>query len=232
MKMLAIAAFTLLLFGRSEAPAQELSQAQSAILLSRMQVGMGLPAYITAGSEMFRALDIDMDGRVTLADKERQEEEWPKAIWRPRLEEILRHDLNFDGVITRDEVFAYETHNAKHLEYTIGLRAADNAAVDRAVKIMLADCNGDGKIEWNEIITHVKELPVVPVSQGNAMWRVMDAILSLAGSDPSGLSKDGFENALRTVFDGTDSNKDGLVSQEEIDESRFKAGLAPAGRRH
>lgn len=224
-----MAASTLLLLTAGEAPAQAVSSEQKAVLVGGMQAGMRLPAYLAAGGGIFRAIDIDMDGRITEADRKLQEDGWPDGVWRPRLEEILRHDLNFDGIVTQDEAFAYEDRHAKRRAYMLGIQADDTSAQRRAADVMLADRNGDGRIEWDESFAHVRSTPVMPVAEGNAMRRVMDAIFSLAGSDPSCLSRDRYEDALRTVFNETDSNKDGLLSEQEID--RLRAGLDPTKRR-
>ncbi|OYW63462.1 MAG: hypothetical protein B7Z40_14840 [Bosea sp. 12-68-7] len=168
------------------ASAQELTQSQRTMLVSQMRDGMTLPAFVAANTHIFRAADINMDGRVTLADMRLQEEKWPHATWRPRIEEIFRHDTNFDGVVTREEAYAHQQFNYQRNAYLFGA-AFDLAMVDkRAADVMVADTNGDGKVEWLEAVEFVKFAPVPPITT-NGYHSFMIALLEIADG-PHGLT--------------------------------------------
>jgi hypothetical protein len=86
------------------AVAQQAPLDPAAYFISGVAPGTRLRVFMNDARQQFRGSDIDMDGTVSQADARIQDETWPHAVWRPVLEELARYDLDFDGVVTRDEI--------------------------------------------------------------------------------------------------------------------------------
>ena len=181
---------------------------------------MNLQGFTQQLQSYFRGVDINMDGVVSQADADLQAADWPRAIWRPRLAELIGHDLNFDGVITYEEVVrslgfrirrqAYITPSGQNSEEFLRSR------IDEAVAgVMRADRNGDGRIDWEEMLAFARHAPVPPNSAGNAMAGVLAVVRSMDADGDGVVTVAEFNAALERVFREADADNDGIISKEE-----------------
>ena len=182
--------------------------------------GMNLQGFTQQLQSYFRGVDFNMDGVVSQADADLQAADWPRAIWRPRLVELIGHDLNFDGVITYEEVVrslgfrirrqAYIAPSGQNSEEFLRNR------IDEAVAgVMRADTNGDGQIDWEEMLAFARQALVPPNSAGNAMAGVLAVVRSMDADGDGVVTVAEFNAALERVFREADADNDGIISKEE-----------------
>jgi Ca2+-binding EF-hand superfamily protein len=206
------------------APARAQSVDPEAYFANDVVAGMRLPALITRARHHFRTADLNMDGVVNQIDAQMQVEAWPRAIWGPALSELQRHDLDFDGVITRDEVVRSESFRIRRNAYMFPrgeqneqyLRDQIDTAVER---IMRADRNGDGRIDWDEMRAFAQQRQIPANSVGDSL---MGMILSLDTDGNGSVTPAEFDAGVERVFRAADTDGDGILSKEEIDALRAR----------
>jgi hypothetical protein len=136
---------------------------------------------ISHARQEFRGSDIDIDGTVSQADARIQDETWPTGVWRPLLEELARYDLDFDGIVTRDEILMGVSRRIRRHAYIFPSGGDSEESLERrieqdVVRLARADRNGDGRIEWDEMLAFARQTPVPPNSVGGS---IMSTILSM-----------------------------------------------------
>jgi Ca2+-binding EF-hand superfamily protein len=180
-----------------------------------------LRVFINDARRQFRGSDIDMNGTVSQADARIQDETWPKAVWRPVLEELLRHDLDFDGVVTRDEILMGVSRRIRRNVYIFPSGDSEASSKQRieqdVVRLARADRNGDGRIEWDEMLAFARQTPVPPNSVGGL---TMSTILSMDENRDGSVTREEFDKAIERIFRLVDTDRDDILSKEELDTFR------------
>lgn len=183
--------------------------------------GTPLRAFIAHARQQFRGSDIDMDGTVSPADARIQEETWPSGIWRPVLEELARHDLDFDGVVTRDEILMGVSRRIRRNAYIFSSSDSEETLKQRieedVARLARADRNGDGRIEWDEMLAFARQTPVPPNGVGGS---IMNTILSLDEDGDGSVTSEEFDRAIERIFRAVDADRDGVLSRDELDTFR------------
>jgi Ca2+-binding EF-hand superfamily protein len=179
------------------------------VLAERTPAGINLDRYFVHMGRLFRWLDANADGVLTIADAE-----YHTAMQLPRLQlsatvEVMRADLNGDGVVTHDEA----TQMARYEQ-----RSETNHLEKVASQVecwMTADIDGDGRITLAEALkTYRSPAPRSPGSRDNAD-RVRDA-LTLSSRGDGQVTLADFENAATALFQTIDVDGDGKISLDEV----------------
>ncbi|MEA2872078.1 MAG: Dockerin type domain, partial [Hyphomicrobiales bacterium] len=74
---------------------------------------MRLPAFLDQMRNFFRTADANADGVVSASDIEWLSAHTAMGARAQIVGELLRYDINGDGVVTRDEIVEIETRNAR-----------------------------------------------------------------------------------------------------------------------
>lgn len=131
---------------------------------------------------------------------------------------VLRDDLDGDGRVTRAEVMQAHGHEARRTMMSSGVPVEPTPAqaaevlkqiVERAMK---PDANGDGAITWNEMLALANEQQRLVAGS----YRQHEAVpLTLDGNGDGTVSRAEYKALIDLVFDKTDTNRDGKLTQEE-----------------
>ncbi len=204
------------------AAAQQAPPDPAAYFTSGVAPGTRLGIFINDARQQFRGSDIDMDGTVSEADARIQNETWPHAVWRPVLEELARYDLDFDGIVTRDEIHMGVSRRVRRNAYILSPTGNSEESLKQrieqdVVRLARADRNGDGRIEWDEMLAFARQTPVPPNSVGGS---IMSTILSMDENRDGSVTLDEFDRAIERIFRLVDTDRDDVLSKEELDTFR------------
>ena len=181
--------------------------------------GMRLAGYLERMRGLHRKTDVNSDGVVSIADFRQY---WMGAAASGRayaIGELLRHDLDGDGVVTRAEVVQAETQRVR-LEARKDPKVTQDELsilqrIDRAADLrMLADLNRDRRIDWPEMQAFAKQAPI----SNNFLYE--HAYRSIASFDEDGdgaVTIEEFDRTAERIFRAIDIDKDGTLSKDEID---------------
>jgi len=192
------------------------------ISFSGVAPGTHLQVFIDHARQQFRGSDIDMDGTVSQADARIQDETWPTGVWRPVLEELARYDLDFDGIVTRDEILMGVSRRIRRHAYIFPSGGDSEESLKQrieqdVVRLARADRNGDGRIEWDEMLAFARQTPVPPNSVGGS---IMSTILSMDENHDGSVTREEFDRAIERIFRLVDTDRDDILSKEELDTFR------------
>ena len=128
-------------------------------------------------------------------------------------------DMDGDGITTRDEIVQYETIRLKRVAQEKGQPEPAPSDVQKSVdfltgSVMQADLNGDGRIEWPEMIARAKQLMVNFKTPLDEELRVA---LSLSSTGLGPINIQDLQGAAERVFHSADADGDGTVSKEEFE---------------
>jgi Ca2+-binding EF-hand superfamily protein len=203
------------------AAAQQAPPDPGAYFTSGVAPGTHLRVFINDARQQFRGSDIDMDGTVSQADARIQDETWPKAVWRPVLEELARYDLDFDGIVTRDEILMGVSRRIRRNAYIFPSGDSEESLKQRieqdVVRLARADRNGDGRIAWDEMLAFARQTPVPPNSVGGS---IMSTILAMDEDRDGSVTREEFDGAIERIFRLVDTDRDDVLSKEELDTFR------------
>ncbi|TMJ94269.1 MAG: hypothetical protein E6G74_23205 [Alphaproteobacteria bacterium] len=212
--------------------------------------GMRLEAYVERMRTYHRRRDLNVDDVVSNADLEQYLSQAAASSRASAIGELLRYDLDGDGVVTRAEVVQRETQRVRfetRENPALATRGIPSLAKDelwipqriddRADFRMRADLNKDGRIDWPEMLAFAKPYPQYPIyRQDEPIYRM---IMSFDEDGDGAVTIEEFEQAAKRVFHFMDVNKDGTLSKNEIDAFRpnistvlqHKAATAEAEKR-
>lgn len=204
------------------AVAQQAPLDPAAYFISGVAPGTRLQGVISHARQQFRGSDIDMDGTVSQADARIQDETWPTGVWRPVLEELARYDLDFDGIVTRDEILMGVSRRIRRHAYIFPSGGDSEETLKQrieqdVVRLARADRNGDGRIEWDEMLAFARQTPVPPNSVGGS---IMSTILSMDENRDGSVTREEFDRAIERIFRLVDTDRDDILSKEELDTFR------------
>jgi Ca2+-binding EF-hand superfamily protein len=185
--------------------------------------GARLARFLGEMRTAFLRHDHDRDSVISAIDRERSRQ-MLAALERSKLvTPFLRVDLDGDGVVTREEVLKYETHIARTSLRGEGpqIEARRQQQVSaRLAALMVADRNGDGRIDWSEMIAHAKQAVEAGQHVNFDPAHFDPAYRVILGFDADGDGKTTlaeFMTAMEKQFDDVDTNSDGVISRGEFD---------------
>jgi Ca2+-binding EF-hand superfamily protein len=85
------------------------------------------------------------------------------------------------------------------------------------VRLARADRNGDGRIEWDEMLAFARQTPVPPNSVGGS---IMSTILSMDENRDGSVTREEFDRAFERILRLVDTDRDDILSKEELDTFR------------
>jgi Ca2+-binding EF-hand superfamily protein len=202
---------------QTQAPAPS-REAAMQTLLAQMQPGATLGGYLERLRQDFRQLDADQDGVLTAADADLHD-----AVVRAQMRmlaamQILRADLDGDGVVTADEVrrlLLYERRTQSG--------ASAGQSIDAEVsRLLAADKDHDGKITLAEAMNAAEIRPENRAAVGllGGLSQRVRQLLTLSRSGDGKLSLADFEAAGTEQFHSVDVDGNGTISQDELNTFR------------
>jgi Ca2+-binding EF-hand superfamily protein len=195
----------------SPAPSRE---AATQMMLLQLQAGATLGGYLERLRQDFRQLDADQDGVLTAADADLHEAVTRAQIRTTAAAQILRADLDGDGVVTADEV-------RRLLLYERRAQAFAGQPVDAEVsRLMAADKDHDGKITLAEAMSAGELRPENRFIKMSGPSQRVRELLALSRSGDGKVSLADFEAAGTEQFHSVDRDGNGTISQEELNALR------------
>jgi Ca2+-binding EF-hand superfamily protein len=203
---------------RGVAPPQPLSpllKTPADFLLRRLSVNVTLPAYLDLLHRDFRAADTDGDGEISETD-DALAVQLARATFRAMfLSELLRADLDGDGVVTEAELRTTLRHD--YID-ALGVPGGSNTEqqIDAMVAhFMAADADHDGRITFDEARTYAGSEPGF---QALGATGAGDArpLLSFRPQGQAALTLADLDAAAEKLFRDADSDGDGVISADEL----------------
>jgi Ca2+-binding EF-hand superfamily protein len=191
--------------------------------------GMRFEDYLERMRRVHRATDVNSDAVVSNADLEQQRILNAASDRAHAIRELLRYDLDGDGVVTRAEVVQVETQRKRlearedpRLPGILPHEAQILQRIDQAAdSTMRADLNKDGRIDWLEMLAFAKQASIGSIASYEPTYRM---IMSFDEDGDGAVTIDEFDRAAERVFRAIDVDKDGTLSKEEIDAFRRRIG--------
>ena len=145
--------------------------------------------------------------------------------------ELLRYDLDGDGIVTRAEVVQVETRRLRSARKDPRL-AQDELSIlqriDQAADLrMRADLNKDGRIDWPEMQAFAKQAPALSELSFEPTFRM---IMSFDKDGDGAVTIEEFDRAAERVFHAIDVDKDRTLSNNEIAAFRREVEQAAASK--
>ncbi len=193
--------------------------------------GMRLPPFLDQMRNYFRTADANADGIVSAADLEWLSKQAAMSARANIVAELLRYDLDGDGVVTRDEIVEIEMRNARVRKGLGGAAAQSEEAAQKALdavvaRRMQADIDGDGRIELAEMLAFARR----SATAAHPLEPTVRMILSMDKDGDGKTTPEEFEAAITVIFRAIDTDGDGAVSKEELDAYRVSTGQITAAQ--
>lgn len=214
--MLTLTALSLL----NSATCQEVSKLDARYAIFReIAIGMRLDDHIRRMRNLHRRTDLNSDGVVSVADFEQYRARAAAAGRDHAIRELLRYDLDGDGVVTRAEVVQAETKRIRSVAQNdpnlAGYEVPILQRIDRAADFgMRADMDRDGRIDSTEMAAFAEKAPILSDFLYEQSWR------SLMSFDENGdgiVTVDEVDRVAGRIFKAMDLDKDGMLSKAETD---------------
>jgi Ca2+-binding EF-hand superfamily protein len=198
------------------------------VFLQHVQPGSTRQAYEQAVRASFVAIDADSDGEITQRDVQLHKamEEAQKAA--QAVQQSMRYDLDGDGFVTEAEIqrgISYELRSQTSplpggIPGPVPRDAIAAQITSRVRAIMALDMDNDGKISMIEAAKPAKQNR----SGGFAMRAQQLLELDMASSGV--LTLVAYEAMGAELFQQIDTDRDGVVSQQEMNDYRSRAERA------
>jgi EF hand len=207
-----LACFATAAVGESSLPPASLPAYQR--LLSLMPPGISFPSYQLRLRIEFQRLDADGNGEFDTADIElHAAAEMASLRIAATIAKIMRHDLNGDGFVTEDELrksLNYQTRNARYQ----GQQTQEKVEAF-VLSLMATDVDKDGRITFEEVLALAKAQFSTGIRR-NVEPHTLQMMLGLAGEGGNKITLAQFEAAGEAVFRAVDTDKNDLISQDEL----------------
>jgi Ca2+-binding EF-hand superfamily protein len=175
--------------------------------------GATLEHHIESLRRGFMQLDADFDGIITQRDVDVHVSMEAVVLRSFALQFVMSHDLDGDGTVTEDEIHRtqrYYFRSANELE----------KRVDDAVRLIMAlDTNKDGKVSVSEAGKYSYPQMQRHLGFPDASGRTRRALALESGTKGEITLKD-YETAGVALFRKVDTDGDGKISQQELDDYR------------
>ena len=203
-------------------------------LLQRFPPDTPLEKYLEAVKTNFLVADADGDGTITQRDIDLHTVMEGVSARNEALRRVLRYDLDGDGFVTEDEVRRVATYDARGQVALLANNkssnpqpsAADIVArqIDMTVRtIMALDTDKDGKVSLAE----GGKVEAGNRGRGaNGPAERARQLLKLDGVVNGELTLAAFQAAVEALFRQVDTDKNGVISQQELTDYRTRAEQA------
>jgi Ca2+-binding EF-hand superfamily protein len=204
---------------RGVAPAQPLSpllKTPADFLLRRLSANITLPVYLEVLHRDFHAADTDGDGEISEAD-DALAVQLARATFRAMyLAELMRADLDGDGVVTEDELRTTLRHDYDIDALTVPEGSTPEQQIEDAVhRVMAADADHDGRITFDEARNYAASEQAFQtlgaMGAGNARQ-----LLFFRPEGKSVLTLADLDAAAEKLFRDADTDGDGVISADEL----------------
>ena len=194
----------------------------SQLFLSWIYNGVALDRYLEALRMGFLQLDADADGRITQRDVDLHT--LMESVERRTF--VMRFDLDGDGAVTEEEVrrtMKYDTRVQSGLDAvnaagrSPAVVSPGQAQIDYTVKLVMAlDTDKDGKVSSAEAAKYA--MPGWQVSEQNAHSARARQALASELATTGEITLVNYQTAGEALFRKIDSDNDGKISQQEMEE--------------
>ncbi|WP_213290295.1 EF-hand domain-containing protein [Bradyrhizobium sp. sGM-13] len=204
------------------------------LLLQRIPVGTVLDRYLESLRNDFFVVDADADGQINQRDIDLHTVMEDIQVRTNAVRTVMRYDLDGDGFVTEDEVRRGMTYD---LRVQLGLAAfnktnkaqlpgagPDAAAkqIDHMVRTIVAlDADNDGKVSMAEAAKF--GAPTNRVRGANGQAERARQLLTIDGASKGTLTLAEYQAAGESLFRQVDTDKDGVISQQELSDFRARA---------
>jgi Ca2+-binding EF-hand superfamily protein len=205
----------------------EAAPAAQQLLLQRIPVGTVLDRYLESLRNDFFVIDADTDGQIIQRDIDLHTVMEGIQVRTNAVNTVMRYDLDGDGFVTEDEIRRGMNYD---LRVQIGLAAfnkvnkpqlpgagPDAAAkqIDHMVRTIVAlDADNDGKVSMAEAAKFGAPGNRVRGASGQA--ERARQLLTIDGASRGTLTLAEYQAAGEALFRQIDTDKDGVVSQQEL----------------
>jgi Ca2+-binding EF-hand superfamily protein len=191
------------------------------LLIARLRTDLNATQYSDQLRNEFYQLDANADGALDKADIDLHEAIEAIQLRQSSAQQMMRFDLDGDGVVTEDEIRAVMRYNSRT---QLGAAAANSnssqgfaEAYRQAEAIVQSfrslDADNDGKVTFAEAGNAAKQIPRQN-RENTASGRTQQA-LTLAATPGGSLPLNDFLGAGEAVFRKLDADGDGKISQQE-----------------
>jgi Ca2+-binding EF-hand superfamily protein len=205
------------------------------LLLQRIPVGAALDRYLESLRNDFFAVDADIDGQITQRDVDLHTVMEGIQVRTNAINIVMRYDLDGDGFVTEDEIRRGMSYD---LRAQLGLAAfnkldkpqlpgADAGAkqIDHMVRTIVAlDADNDDRVSMAE----AAKFGAPGMNGRGASGQAARArqLLELDGASKGALSLAEYQAVGEALFRQIDTDKDGVISQQELNDHRTRAERA------
>jgi Ca2+-binding EF-hand superfamily protein len=192
-------------------------------LAQKLAPGQSLYAFQHELKLPFGMHDADQDGTITDADRQRNRQRFETMERMQQVSLMFQADLNSDGVITTEELTIFARYQSRFLR-----GEGPESDVRRTEQIrryvetqMLADTNGDRKIDWDETFAYAKKSHRPSQLDYDAPYRVL---LSFDADGDGKTTLKEYSDAMERRFAALDTDGNGMISRGEFDAYWQKSG--------
>jgi Ca2+-binding EF-hand superfamily protein len=225
---------SMVLIAASPAWPQQPTQTVQQQLLQRLPVGAPLERYLESMRADFFMIDADSDGEITQRDIDLHTVMEGVQLRTQAIQMVMRYDLDGDGFVTEDEIrraMNYDLRTQLGLAANNGRNKAQLPMVDVYAQqvdtmvrnIMALDADKDGKVSLAESAKFGANNRGRGANGQAARAR---QLLTMEGSSNGVLTLASYQAAGEALFRQIDTDKDGVVSQQEMTDYRARAERA------
>jgi Ca2+-binding EF-hand superfamily protein len=197
-------------------PLSPLLRTPADFLLRRLCVNLTLPGYLELVHRDFDAADTDRDGEISEAD-DALALQLARATFRAMyLSEVMRADLDGDGVVTEAELRTTLRHdyNLDALAVPDG-STAEQQIEDKIRDFMAADVDHDGRITFEEARNYASTEPDFQTLDTTGAGNTRE-LLSFRPDGRSVLTLADLDAVAEKLFHDADTDGDGVISADEL----------------
>ncbi|WP_172626988.1 EF-hand domain-containing protein [Bradyrhizobium ivorense] len=199
-------------------------------LVARIQAGSTPGRYLQSLRADLLRLDANGNGAIDIADAGLLNALAGASYRANSAQRLMNADLDGDGIITETELRQkLEYENRMSTQRGVSQRPLSNPdepIAQELSRLMAADIDKDGRITWNEMIEFTKTQDNYAQNATSSMASSVRQLLSLAQDGRTSISIVDVETIAAAIFAAVDSDGNGTISQDEVNEARSRADRA------
>ncbi len=185
------------------------------IINQSMVPGQRLYRVGESANTTFFLLDLDHDGTISTKDRDRSRRAYDAMMRAGTVTAYLNADFDGDGAATRGELERYQRVMMSGLAAGPDADAKRREQVARSVDAMMrADQNGDGRVDWAEMIAAGQRVQIGDRVGFDPIYR---AVLAFDSNGDGQTTMDEFIAGLEKRFAEYDTDGDEVLSRAEFD---------------